>query len=140
MSNTITYLDVPFSKKTEAKLYGALWDVENKRWYYIGENAGLNKFKIVYLDIPFKEKERAKSVGAKWDTEKKQWYSNQKNIQETHLKEFIAADKIYYDIPFDKKDGFKLVGGRWDADAGSWYAYKIISQYKSYIENDDDYC
>ena len=137
MSNTITYLDVPFSMKAEAKLYGAKYNYENKKWYYIGDGyVRLHKFKIVYLDVPFTEKDRAKTAGAKWDMDKKLWYSNHKNIQETHLKDFIATDKIYYDIPFDEKDGFKLVGGRWDAEECSWFAYKIIKQFSDYIREE----
>ena len=105
MANTITYLDVPFSKKTEAKLYGALWDVKNKRWYYIGENAGLNKFKMVYLDIPFKEKERAKSVGAKWDTEKSSGILIKKTSKKPISKNLLLPIKFIMISRLIKKTG-----------------------------------
>lgn len=33
MSNSKTYLNVPYAEKDEAKALGAKWDAANKKWY-----------------------------------------------------------------------------------------------------------
>lgn len=33
MNTNITYLEVPYAEKDEAKLLGARWDPQQKKWY-----------------------------------------------------------------------------------------------------------
>lgn len=39
-----TYLNVPYSEKNEAKLFGARWDAVKRLWYANGDGAGLEKW------------------------------------------------------------------------------------------------
>jgi hypothetical protein len=71
-----TFLDVPFDMKDEAKLLGAKWDKDTKKWYITEETdaSPFQKFLRVYLTVPFAEKDEAKALGARWDKEKSRWY------------------------------------------------------------------
>ena len=42
--NNLLYLNVPYSKKEEAKKLGAKWNPEKKKWYYNGNPENYIKF------------------------------------------------------------------------------------------------
>lgn len=48
------YLNVPFSKKDDAKMLGAKWDNDRKMWYildnYVNKDAIVERFKVVHPD------------------------------------------------------------------------------------------
>jgi phage/plasmid primase-like uncharacterized protein len=92
----ITFINVPFNEKDEAKAFGAKWNVEARSWF-VPKGLDLSKFnkwltveqqepKIdnkvsksnitnkLYLDVPFNEKDEAKSLGAKFDFKFKKWF------------------------------------------------------------------
>ena len=85
-----TYILVPFSEISYAKMFGAKFDNNRKMWYFTCnseylvcifekekvKNKYLDKYNIQYLDIPIYVKEKVKNIGAKWDNENKKWYCN----------------------------------------------------------------
>ena len=71
-----TYILVPFSEISYAKMFGAIFDKDRKMWYFISKSKYLDKYNIQYLDIPIYVKEKVKNIGAKWDNENKKWYCN----------------------------------------------------------------
>ena len=87
-SNKI-YLFVNYYDKDDAKILGAKWDKDVKKWYTNSNNKDLIKkygqIKLkTFLNIPFKDKEDAKKLGAKWNNNNKQWYApnNEKELIE----------------------------------------------------------
>jgi hypothetical protein len=78
MSSEISknFLDVPFESKDEAKILGAKWDSEAKKWFIPEglDTKPFDKFLKVYLTVPFAEKDEVKSLGGRWDKEKLKWY------------------------------------------------------------------
>jgi hypothetical protein len=95
----ILVLEIPFSKKDDAKKYGARWDPDNKYWYilndtskkytfntkkrlYEGDNSYLiNNYIRIDFQAEYKEKDFIKSNGGKWDNFNKTWYSYNSNIK-----------------------------------------------------------
>lgn len=106
--DTKIYLEVPFSKKDEAKKLGANWDKNAESWYSLSSNPNIEELKAsfteiskddvqkqyvekrnerVYLNVPRSEKDEAKELGARWDRAKSQWYSHANNENLETLKE-----------------------------------------------------
>lgn len=80
------FLEIPYDQKEYAKLSGAMWDKEKKKWYYdddITPNSDMikvrEKFELVYFLIPFDQKDTFKNLGCKWDPDRKLWYSYKGN-------------------------------------------------------------
>jgi len=74
MPSGITYIDVPYEQKDEAKSMGARWDPDERRWY-VQENAwSFSRWFRRYLDVPYEQKDEAKSMGARWDPDRMQWW------------------------------------------------------------------
>jgi len=97
-SSSLTYLEVPYKEKEQAKELGAKWDRKEQSWYVppsvdsslfskweqridtdkkeVGKESKNNSLsEKVYLAVPYKEKEQAKELGAKWDKKAKSWYA-----------------------------------------------------------------
>lgn len=87
----LTYINVPFDDKDEAKTLGARFDMNKKCWYvpvggdiskfskWMNGTKNVTSIRKVWLDVPFDDKDEAKKAGARWDKDKKSWYvfSNQ---------------------------------------------------------------
>lgn len=92
----VTYLQVPFKEKGQAKELGAKWDGRKTAWY-VPEGIALDPFKKwinaasvttpetttqpqekkeskTYIAVPYAEKDVAKKAGAKWDGAAESWY------------------------------------------------------------------
>lgn len=86
MSGNKIYIKIPYSLKTEAKMIGALYDIEQKSWY-VNDNSLLSEFEKVYINVKYEEKEKVKELGGIWCTDLKKWYTpkfNQKLINYTY--------------------------------------------------------
>ena len=78
-STEITWLEVPYSEKENARKYGARWSPESNSWY---APAGIDTTHLrrwipsarIFLDCPFAQKDEARKRGARWDREKMSWY------------------------------------------------------------------
>jgi len=105
------YLDVPYDNRADAKVSGAKWDAENKKWYFsIPEPDGATKlsdyqkelierWKLkakIYLTVPFEYKDDAKEKGARWDNENKKWYcyEEHKNLIETYKENSEPIERL----------------------------------------------
>jgi uncharacterized protein YbaR (Trm112 family) len=76
------YISIPYSLKEEAKLLGALYDYDKKKWYVIDQTK-LKIFNRVFLNVPFDKKDIAKELGGLWCPDRKKWFTpkfNQKLI------------------------------------------------------------
>jgi putative DNA primase/helicase len=85
----VTYLQVPFREKDQAKALGAQWDKEKRAWYVPEDMPveGFSKWMAkdrqqqvgpsnrLYLIVPYSERGEAKSAGALWDNTVKSWYA-----------------------------------------------------------------
>ena len=84
---TITWLQVPYLQKDDAKGKGAKWDDTEKKWF-VPAGVDLDPFRKwcignrVHLDVPFHEKDDVKAKGAKWDAKRGQWFFTD-NMNET---------------------------------------------------------
>ena len=100
--DVLTYLNVPFDDKDEAKRAGARFDGDKKCWY-APAGSDISKFskwlpdgktslsvKKILLDVPYDAKDEVKKAGARWDPDKKSWYimSNQMN---STFKQYIKS-------------------------------------------------
>jgi frataxin-like iron-binding protein CyaY len=102
------YLDVPYDSRTDAKVSGAKWDAENKKWYFNKDGETelsdyqkelIEKWKIkpkIYLTVPFEYKDDAKEKGARWDNENKKWYcyEEHKNLIETYKENSEPIERL----------------------------------------------
>ena len=88
------HIDVPFDKKDNAKLEGAKWDIEHKKWYVEKTNKELiKKYPIRlkhYIDVPFDDKDVAKRQGARWDPNLTKWYTYNINDNTFKFTEIIS--------------------------------------------------
>jgi uncharacterized protein YbaR (Trm112 family) len=76
------YISIPYILKEEAKLLGALYDYEKKKWYVVDQTK-LKIFNRVFLNVPFDKKDIAKELGGLWCPDRKKWFTpkfNQKLI------------------------------------------------------------
>ncbi|KAH9257895.1 hypothetical protein BASA81_003914 [Batrachochytrium salamandrivorans] len=75
------YLNVPFEDKNEAKLLGAKFDGDKRKWYF-DENAmdrqvfakWTSVVHSVFLTVPLSDKHVVEQLGAKFDLNKRKWY------------------------------------------------------------------
>ena len=79
VSDEITWLDVPYAEKEDARAFGAQWDAAERKWYAKPgtDLSGLRRWMPsarLHLQVPFCEKERAKALGARWDRDAGKWY------------------------------------------------------------------
>jgi frataxin-like iron-binding protein CyaY len=102
------YLDVPYDNRADAKVSGAKWDAENKKWYFNKDGETdlsdyqkelIEKWKIkpkIYLTVPFEYKDDAKERGARWDAENKRWYcyEEHKNLIETYKENSEPIERL----------------------------------------------
>jgi len=102
------YLDVPYDNRADAKVSGAKWDAENKKWYFNKDGETelsdyqkelIEKWKIkpkIYLTVPFEYKDDAKEKGARWDAENKRWYcyEEHKNLIETYKENSEPIERL----------------------------------------------
>jgi len=92
----LTYINVPFREKNDAKALGARWDRQKQSWY-VPRNLDLAPFakwtqgapngstadpvasqdvqERLYLAVPYAERLEAKAAGALWDKGAKSWYA-----------------------------------------------------------------
>lgn len=89
----LTYINVPYREKDEARKLGARWDRQQQSWFVPSgvdtapfakwsqpvtqDQDGLSQtaeHQRKYLAVPYGEREAAKVAGAKWDKEVKSWY------------------------------------------------------------------
>lgn len=96
------YINISFSQKDDAKLLGAKWDQNAKKWYYMDDIDENNKKQLKIMD---KEEKPIKV-----------FEENNKNIE-----------KIYVKIAFQKKGEAKKNGARWDPEKKSWYYTSDLS-------------
>jgi uncharacterized protein YbaR (Trm112 family) len=68
------YISIPYSLKEDAKLLGALYDYEKKKWY-VTDHSILKNFNRVFLDVPFDKKDEVKLMGALWCPDRKKWFT-----------------------------------------------------------------
>jgi Domain of unknown function (DUF5710)/SNF2-related domain len=113
----MVYLEVSYTQKDEAKLFGARWDLRKKLWYYPGEilPKELEQFRPatqgnelvgkIILDIPFTYRDIAAKAGARWDSENKVFFFDKKQGQELPIelvgfepKEFSWEEKIQREL------------------------------------------
>jgi hypothetical protein len=90
----MTYLEVSYTQKEEAKLFGARWDSRNKHWFYPGEvlpkeleqfrpaTDGNGPLEKIVLDIPFSYRDIAAKAGVQWDSENKVYFFDKRPGQE----------------------------------------------------------
>lgn len=94
-------LEVPYEKKDELKVNGALWDNTAKHWYaYIpldDKNDVLEKYRLVYVDVAYSDKETVKSSGFKWDATNKRWYTYKSNPKLSDLIN-LQMDLLYNNL------------------------------------------
>ncbi len=95
----ISYINIPYAEKDEAKALGAKWDRKEQSWF-IPNGVDADKFskwqgdgastaqqskaekqevadksdERVYLAVPYTERNEAKAEGAKWDKVAKSWF------------------------------------------------------------------
>lgn len=94
ISDSLTYIYVPFADKDQVKSLGAKWDGQEKSWFippgvnqepfHQWLNSPIQAAQAVAevvlaqantpIDVPYKEKEAARALGAKWDKAEKTWY------------------------------------------------------------------
>lgn len=107
------YLNVPFSMKDDAKMLGAKFDNEKKKWYSLFNNIFKDELILKYginethkrhnLYVPFEYKDDVKRLGAKYDTSMKQWY-----ILDNHENKQELIDLYHRDNFFQSFRGTKL--------------------------------
>ena len=79
LATEVTFLDVPFAQKDEAKALGARFDGQKRKWY-VDVGTDLDNFARwlgdtrTYLACPFDEKDAAKALGARWDNDARKWF------------------------------------------------------------------
>lgn len=114
-----TYLVVPFEEKDEAKLLGARWDGNVKKWFAPkGERELLDRWPAIKVNIP--DNFRAAING---DSKNGLEYKGNKtyNIANVFGGE-SSGEKTYLTVPFGEKEEAKMLGARWDKAAKSWFA------------------
>jgi SNF2-related domain/Domain of unknown function (DUF5710) len=114
---SMVYLEVSYAQKEEAKLFGARWDLQKRRWYFPGEvlPQELEQFRPsaeanepserFVLDVPFAYREIAAKAGARWDSEHQIYFFDKKPGQDLPLplaglepKEFSWEEKIQREL------------------------------------------
>lgn len=111
-SHPLTYIDVPYRDKDQAKALGARWDRGAKSWY-IPPGVEPQPFarwaradstppqaaprsvqampsasaeaERLYLAVPYRERDAAKALGARWDRAAKSWYVEPARLTEEQL-------------------------------------------------------
>lgn len=77
------YLNIPYKNKDKAKILGAKWDNDKKRWFYTSDinDNDIKKIKEleeienkINININFANKDKAKILGARWSASDKSWY------------------------------------------------------------------
>jgi hypothetical protein len=68
------YVSIPYSLKEDAKLLGALYDYEKKKWY-VTDHSILKNFNRVFLNVPFDKKDEVKLMGGIWCPDRKKWFT-----------------------------------------------------------------
>jgi hypothetical protein len=113
----MTYLEVAYAQKDEAKPFGARWDPKEKRWYFPGDvlpkelerfrpaNAPEGPVEKIILDIPFIYRDVALKAGARWDSGIKAYFFEKRSGQELPLelegfepKQFSWEEKIQREL------------------------------------------
>jgi Domain of unknown function (DUF5710)/SNF2-related domain len=113
----MTYLEIAYTQKDEAKPFGARWDPKEKRWYFPGDvlpkelerfrpaNAPKGPVEKIILDIPFSYRDVALKAGARWDSELKAYFFERRSGQELPLelegfepKQFSWEEKIQREL------------------------------------------
>jgi hypothetical protein len=80
--STKYYFHIHYDKRQEAKLQGAKWCPETKKWYTLDSLCPLlEKYQIIYLQVKYEDKEHAKSIGANYDPIMRQWFTTPQGNQ-----------------------------------------------------------
>jgi DNA topoisomerase-3 len=136
-------LEVPFEDREAAKVKGARWNSDLKKWECKAKNEALyRKYQPVYLEPPYSEKDRIKKLGANWDSLEKKWVIASYKMND-ELQKYVNVRKIYLSLPFDRKDEAKENKAKWDSHRKKWYflSFQMIPETLiDYVieDNDDD--
>ena len=78
MSDSITWLEVPYHDKDLAKGFGARWDPKRVQWYAPAHTnlAGLRPWlrRRIYLQCTHGDRAVVEELGARWDRATGSWY------------------------------------------------------------------
>lgn len=103
------YLDVPYEERKEARMRGATWDEDAKKWYMTNDQ-NIYDFKEWRIYTAEELEQSAQR--------------NKELYQELHGEDppEIAQEKTFLSVPFEEKDNAKKHGAIWDIKSKSWYA------------------
>jgi hypothetical protein len=137
-------LSVPYDMRSTAKIQGAKWDSNTKRWYAVnGEKTLVEQYPLkprVYLGVSFDEKDEAKTDGAWFDGEAKRWYIPENSQNEALLlQKYPAKERIYVDVSYDDRLKVKSLGGYWDGDVKKWFISDNCKNEDEFYQNFDTY-
>jgi hypothetical protein len=130
--------------RSTAKIQGAKWDSNTKRWYALnGEKTLTEQYPLkprVYLGVSFDEKDEAKTDGAYWDSDSKRWYIPENSQNEALLlQKYPAKERIYVDVSYDDRLKVKSLGGYWDGDVKKWFISDNCKNEDEFYQNFDTY-
>ncbi|ALS68386.2 zincin-like metallopeptidase domain-containing protein [Pandoraea apista] len=97
----LTYLDVPYKQKNEAKALGAKWDRGASSWY-VPPGVDANAFSKW---IP--------AAGAAEGAAQQPSQQPSRTPDQNH--------RVYLAVPYDDREEARAAGAKWDKRAGSWY-------------------
>jgi antirestriction protein ArdC/phage/plasmid primase-like uncharacterized protein len=98
----LTYINVPFREKNEAKQLGARWNRQQQSWYIPPGVAS----------APF----------AKWAQGAVEKSKEAQSVQAPDKDQKNAQNRVYLAVPYGERAAAKAAGAVWDKAAKSWYA------------------
>ena len=105
------YLRVPYKDKEDAKLLGARWDKDAKKWYIYDDHENLDELvdKFGKDDLVGNDEKALNSI--KFNN-----FICNDEIKEKH-------EKIYLQVAYKDKDDAKSLGAKWDSSQKTWYIF-----------------
>ena len=160
MTDIKEFLIVPYDDKADAKLYGAKWDNNSKRWYVPQSCSDNNREELIsrwgsvdYLNVSYEDREQVKALGAQWDGSAKKWYvpkgspnfdlmlKKWKNAPSKPAASNAAAEEMedcgFINIAYSDQAGrneAKSLGARWSGAAKKWYIMQSNPNYDQVME------
>jgi DNA polymerase III epsilon subunit-like protein len=135
------YLDVPYTEKDDAKILGASWDQEKKKWFISDkiDKTPFKSWKRIYLNISDSNLPKAKLLGAIYDGKEEKYYVLANHTSLHLFSDWIDSEdtKNYLILDETSRTGNVLLlkiettGLPMMNNYGGYYSYEEIDKYEN---------